>query len=103
MLSHGNLVSNAETLVSVWGFTPADTLLHALPIFHVHGLFVGISCALMSGSSMYWLEGYSVDSVLQALPECSVMMGVPTYYTRLLANDEFDRSHAKPVRLFISG
>ena len=103
MLSHGNLVSNAETLVSVWGFTPADTLLHALPIFHVHGLFVGISCSLMSGSSMYWLEGYSVDSVLQALPECSVMMGVPTYYTRLLANDEFDRSHAKSVRLFISG
>ena len=103
MLSHGNLVSNAETLVSAWGFTPADTLLHALPIFHVHGLFVGISCSLMSGSSMYWLEGYSVDSVLQALPECSVMMGVPTYYTRLLANDEFDRTHAKSVRLFISG
>ena len=103
MLSHGNLVSNAETLVSAWGFTSADTLLHALPIFHVHGLFVGISCSLMSGSSMYWLEGYSVDSVLQALPECSVMMGVPTYFTRLLANDEFDRSHAKSVRLFISG
>ena len=103
MLSHGNLVSNAETLVSAWGFTPADTLLHALPIFHVHGLFVGISCSLMSGSSMYWLESYSVESVLQALPECSVMMGVPTYYTRLLAYDEFDRTHAKSVRLFISG
>ena len=91
-----------RTLVTVWGFI-ADTLLHAFHIFHVHGLFVGISCSLMSGSSMYWLEGYSVDSVLQALPECSVMMGVPTYYTRLLANDEFDRSHAKSVRLFISG
>ncbi|SVE12695.1 uncharacterized protein METZ01_LOCUS465549, partial [marine metagenome] len=72
MLSHGNLVSNAETLVLAWGFTAPDTLLHALPIFHVHGLFVGISCTLMSGSCMYWLNGYGVEPVLNALPQCSV-------------------------------
>ena len=103
MLSHNNLVSNAETLVSAWGFSANDTLLHALPIFHVHGLFVGISCALMSGSAMYWLNAYAVDPVLNALPQCSVMMGVPTYYTRLLSAENFSESHAESVRLFISG
>ena len=103
MLSHGNLVSNAETLVLAWGFTAPDTLLHALPIFHVHGLFVGISCTLMSGSCMYWLNGYGVEPVLNALPQCSVMMGVPTYYTRLLASDTFNRAHAESMRLFVSG
>ena len=103
MLSHGNLASNAETLVSAWGFTSTDILLHALPIFHVHGLFVGISCSLMSGSCMYWQNSYAVESVLNALPHCSVMMGVPTYYTRLLASDNFDRSHTESMRLFVSG
>ena len=103
MLSHMNLLSNAETLVSAWGFTETDTLLHALPIFHVHGLFVGISCSLMSGSCMYWQNSYIVEAVLNALPKCSVMMGVPTYYTRLLASEAFNRSHTKSVRIFVSG
>ena len=103
MLSHLNLISNAETLVSAWGFSENDTLLHALPIFHVHGLFVGISCTLMSGSCMYWQNSYDVEAILNALPNCSVMMGVPTYYTRLLASKAFTRSHTKSIRVFISG
>ena len=103
MLSHGNLASNAETLVDVWGFTGDDVLLHALPIFHVHGLFVAISCVLMSGASMRWLSGFSLDSVLAELPRSTVMMGVPTYYTRLLGTDTFNRDLCTNMRLFISG
>lgn len=103
MLSHANLVSNAETLVDAWGFTAQDKLLHALPIYHVHGLFVGIGCVLMSGSSMYWLNGYNVDDLLAALPQSTVMMGVPTYYTRLLSSDKFSRAHCETMRLFVSG
>ena len=103
MLSHGNLVSNAETLVDAWGFSVEDKLLHALPVYHVHGLFVAISCALMSGSSMYWLNSYKVETVLEGLPHCSVMMGVPTFYTRLLASEKFSAGHCNTMRLFISG
>ena len=79
MLTHGNLASNARTLVESWGFTRDDVLLHALPIFHVHGLFVGISCVLMSGAAMVWQNGFSAAAVTAAPPRCSVMMGVPTY------------------------
>ena len=103
MLSHGNLASNAGTLVDYWGFTSNDVLLHALPIFHVHGLFVAISCVLMSGASMRWLPGFNVETVLAELPRSTVMMGVPTYYTRLLASDRFDRDACRTLRLFISG
>lgn len=103
MLSHGNLASNAQTLVDYWGFTDKDVLLHALPIFHVHGLFVAISCVLMSGASMRWLPGFNVEAVLTELPRSTVMMGVPTYYTRLLGNAKFDRDSCRNLRLFISG
>ncbi len=103
MLTHGNLASNARTLVESWGFTRDDVLLHALPIFHVHGLFVGISCVLMSGAAMVWQNGFSAAAVTAALPGCSVMMGVPTYYTRLLGYNAFNAAQCDSMRLFISG
>ena len=103
MLSHDNLRKNAETLVSAWGFTAADRLLHMLPIYHVHGLFVGVSCVLMSGASMVWHSGYSDSAAVAALPGCTVMMGVPTYYTRLLSNPNFGSACCANMRLFVSG
>ncbi|HUF74386.1 MAG TPA: malonyl-CoA synthase [Gammaproteobacteria bacterium] len=103
MLTHGNLLSNTEALVSAWGFGTDDRLLHALPIFHVHGLFVAIGCALSAGASMRWLGSFRVDDVIRYLPECTVLMGVPTYYTRLLAAPELTRDVASGVRLFVSG
>lgn len=78
-LCHGNLVSNAATLTEHWEFSESDVLLHALPIFHVHGLFVAIGCALMSGACMRWLPTFDTQTVINTLPQCSVMMGVPTY------------------------
>ena len=103
MLSHGNLLSNAQTLVQAWGFSERDRLLHALPIFHVHGLFVAIHCALLSGCSMRWLSRFDPAAVTSALPDCTVMMGVPTYYTRLLAEGTFTRDRCADMRLFVSG
>jgi malonyl-CoA/methylmalonyl-CoA synthetase len=103
MLTHGNLTSNAEVLRDLWGFTSDDVLLHALPIFHMHGLFVAINCVLASGSSMIFLPKFDVDAVLDALPRCTVMMGVPTHYTRLLDDDRLDRAVCASMRLFISG
>ena len=103
MLSHDNLRKNAETLVSAWVFTATDRLLHMLPIYHVHGLFVGVSCVLMSGASMVWHSGYSDSAAVAALPGCTVMMGVPTYYTRLLSNPNFGSACCTNMRLFVSG
>tara|TARA_R110002072_G_scaffold23437_6_gene81143 strand:- start:13718 stop:15289 length:1572 start_codon:yes stop_codon:yes gene_type:complete len=103
MLSHDNLRSNAETLVQAWGFSASDRLLHMLPIYHVHGLFVAISCVLMSGSSMSWHAGFSDTGAVAAMPGCTVMMGVPTYYTRLLNNPDFGPECCANMRLFISG
>lgn len=103
MLTHGNLLSNAVTLVKVWGFSDRDRLLHALPIFHVHGLFVAIGCVLLSGASMRWLAAFDAREVMRCLPECTVMMGVPTFYTRLLAEPDFDAGTCASARLFISG
>jgi malonyl-CoA/methylmalonyl-CoA synthetase len=103
MLSHGNLLENARALHALWGFTPDDVLLHALPIFHVHGLFVALHCALLSGAPMLWLAKYDDAEVMAALPRATVMMGVPTFYTRLLANPAFTRERAAGMRLFISG
>ena len=103
MLSHGNLAANVEVLVDYWGFTSDDVLLHALPIYHVHGLFVAIHCVLDAGASMHWLPAFDARTVLERLPDCSVMMGVPTYYTRLLALPEFGRASCQGMRLFISG
>ena len=103
MLSHGNLASNGRTLVEQWGFSSEDRLLHVLPVFHVHGLFVAIHCVLLSGGSLCWLDRFDVPSAMKFLPQCSVMMGVPTYYTRLLAEPEFGRRSCANMRLFVSG
>ncbi|MEL6317777.1 MAG: AMP-binding protein, partial [Pseudomonadota bacterium] len=84
MLSHLNLLSNAETLVDYWRFTADDVLIHALPIFHTHGLFVAVNTMLASGGSMIFLPKFDADGVLAAMPEATCMMGVPTFYTRLL-------------------
>ena len=82
MLTHGNIGSNAMSLKEAWEFTENDCLLHALPIYHVHGLFVALGCVFLSGSKMLWLDNFEVNEVLNQLPKCTVMMGVPTYYTR---------------------
>ncbi len=103
MLTHGNLLSNAGALVDAWGFTDEDRLLHALPIFHVHGLFVAINCVLLSGASMRWLPAFDAAQVIEFLPECTVMMGVPTYYTRLLQRKDLTPDVCKRMRVFISG
>ena len=103
MLSHGNLVENISVLVDYWGFGEDDCLLHALPIFHVHGLFVAIGCVLMSGGSLRWLHEFDVKTVMQNLPYSTVMMGVPTYYTRLLVERDFNAQHCVRTRLFVSG
>lgn len=102
-LSHGNLAANISTLVDVWGFNEHDCLLHALPIYHAHGLFVALGCVLMSGSSMHFLPRFRTEEVISALPACTVMMGVPTFYTRLLLTPDFDAECCKNMRLFISG
>ena len=103
MLSHGALAANALALHAAWGFSEDDVLLHALPIFHVHGLFVALHCAFLSGAPMVWLEKFDDAQVLAALPKSTTMMGVPTFYTRLLANPAFTGEAAAHMRLFISG
>ncbi len=103
MLTVGNLWSNAITLRDAWGFTAGDVLLHTLPIFHAHGLFVAINCVLTSASRMIFLAKFDPDAVLGALPRCSVMMGVPTFYTRLLDCPAFRREAFEGRRLFIAG
>jgi malonyl-CoA/methylmalonyl-CoA synthetase len=103
MLSHGALAANALALHDAWGFAPDDVLLHALPTFHVHGLFVALHCAFLSGCPMVWLPKFVEAEVLGGLTRATVMMGVPTFYTRLLANPSFTREQAAGVRLFISG
>ncbi len=103
MLSQRNLASNAAALHEVWGFRPGDVLLHALPIFHTHGLFVATNCVLANGTGMVFLPRFDVDAVLGALPRCTVFMGVPTYYTRLLADGRLDAAACAHVRLFVSG
>src|SRR5690606_18743227 len=103
MLSHRNLWSNAEVLKDFWGWRSDDVLLHMLPIFHVQGLFVASHGALLAGAKMIWLPKLDVDQALQYLPRSTVMMGVPTYYVRLLADSRFNREVCANMRLFISG
>lgn len=103
MISHRNLASNARALHEYWGWTPDDVLLHALPIFHVHGLFVALNCVLMNGSGMLFLPRFDVDAILASLPRATVLMGVPTFYTRLLGEPTFDADTCRNMRLFISG
>lgn len=103
MVTHRNLLSNAKVLIDFWGFSEDDVLLHALPIFHVHGLFVANHCALLSGASMIWHSRFEPKSICKDLAQATVMMGVPTFYTRLLADPAFDATCCAGVRLFISG
>ncbi len=103
MLSQKNLISNAETLAELWRFTKDDVLLHALPIFHTHGLFVGTNIMLMVGGSMIFLPRFDANDVVRSMPRATSMMGVPTFYTRLLDDDRFCRETARHMRLFISG
>lgn len=103
MLSHKNLASNALTLHKIWHWQQDDVLLHALPIFHVHGLFVALHCALLGGSTVWFLPRLDVDALIRLLPKSTVLMGVPTFYTRLLAHEGFTRDLCRNMRLFISG
>jgi malonyl-CoA/methylmalonyl-CoA synthetase len=103
MLSHENLASNARTLVETWRFTPRDVLLHALPIYHTHGLFVAINTALLACASMIFLPKFDVGEVVRLLPRATVMMGVPTFYTRLVNDPRLTRGATSHMRLFISG
>ena len=103
MLSHGNLLSNAQVLKDYWGWQPDDVLIHALPIFHVHGLFVASHGALLAGSKMIWLNKFEPKAVVAHLPEATVFMGVPTLYVRLLADPGLTRAACANMRLFVSG
>ena len=102
-LTHRNLASNALALIEAWGFTRHDVVLHALPIYHVHGLFVAIHCTLLSGARLLWLPKFDAQEVAARLPSVTVVMGVPTFYSRLLALPGLTRERCRNVRLFISG
>jgi len=103
MLSHDNLLSNAVVLKSYWGWEKGDVLIHALPIFHVHGLFVALHGALINGSPMRWVSKFDPKTVVRLLPRATVFMGVPTLYVRLLAEPALTRQACAGMRLFISG
>ncbi|MFT4242474.1 MAG: AMP-binding protein, partial [Acidovorax sp.] len=110
MLTHGNLLSNAQVLKDYWGWTATggpdgrgDVLIHALPIFHVHGLFVAIHGALINGSKMIWFAKFDPKAVIAAMPRATVFMGVPTLYVRMLAEPALTKAAASHMRLFIAG
>ena len=103
MVMHGNLVSNARALTQVWQFGSDDVLLHTLPIFHVHGLFVATHCALTSGAKILWHKRFDAVTAVRQLERASVFMGVPTYYTRLLGEPGLSRESCRGMRLFVSG
>ena len=103
MLTHGNLRTNAEVLKAYWGWREGDVLIHALPIFHVHGLFVAIHGALLNGSKMLWLAKFDPKKVIERMPRATVFMGVPTLYVRMLAERGLDRAAVRTMRLFVSG
>ena len=103
MITHGNLAANSLALQEAWGWQKNDVLLHALPIFHIHGLFVACHNVLLGGSKMLFLEKFDSNVITQLLPKATVFMGVPTFYTRLLDNENFNRDCCGNMRLFISG
>jgi malonyl-CoA/methylmalonyl-CoA synthetase len=103
MLSHDNLYSNSKTLVDYWQFTADDVLLHALPIFHTHGLFVATNVIMIAGGSMIFLARFDLEQMIEQLPGATALMGVPTFYTRLLADQRFDCGLVSHIRLFVSG
>lgn len=103
MLTHRNLASNAHALLGVWGFRDGDVLLHALPIFHIHGLFVALNTSLLNASEVIFLPKFDAAEVRRILPRATIMMGVPTFYSRLLAEPGFGAEDCRSIRLFISG
>ncbi|MEM6565884.1 MAG: AMP-binding protein, partial [Pseudomonadota bacterium] len=103
MLTQDNLLSNAQTLASYWKFNADDVLLHALPIFHTHGLFVATNVMLLAGGRMIFLPKFDLDDMMGHMQQATAMMGVPTFYTRLLSDDRFNRASTAHMRLFISG
>jgi len=103
MLSHGNLLSNARVLKDYWGWQPGDVLIHALPIFHVHGLFVAIHGALLNGSMVLWMNRFEPRRAIALMAQATVFMGVPTLYTRMLAEPTLDRQATASMRLFVAG
>jgi len=103
MLTHKNLWSNANTLKDYWSFSQDDVLIHALPIFHTHGLFVAINTTLAAGSSLIFVPAFNADQIMDAMPDATVLMGVPTFYVRLLNHDGLSHDSVKNMRLFVSG
>jgi malonyl-CoA/methylmalonyl-CoA synthetase len=103
MLTHTNLLSNAQTLTRAWRYSSEDVLLHALPIFHTHGLFVASNVTLAAGASMIFLPAFDLDDMARMLPKASTIMGVPTFYTRMLGDDRFNRESMAHMRLCVSG
>jgi malonyl-CoA/methylmalonyl-CoA synthetase len=103
MISHGNLAVNALALLEAWQWQPGDVMLHALPIFHIHGLFVATHLPLLNGSPIIFLQGFNPDLVVKRLPDATVYMGVPTNYTRLIASGQLNRDVCRNIRLFTSG
>jgi malonyl-CoA/methylmalonyl-CoA synthetase len=103
MLSHDNLLSNAAMLKDYWGWKPGDVLIHALPIFHVHGLFVALHGALLNGSKMFWMGKFDPKQAVALMPRATVFMGVPTLYVRMLAEPALNRDAVRNMRLFIAG
>lgn len=103
MVTHSNLTSNAKVLCDAWKITASDTHIHALPIFHIHGLFVALNTILLSGAKLIFQRKFDAREILSALPRATMLMGVPTFYTRLLAEPSFARDSCKSIRLFVSG
>ncbi len=103
MLTHDNLLSNARTLTELWQFTDADVLIHALPIFHTHGLFVAVNVSLVSGAALRFFPRFDLDGIIEAIPASTALMGVPTFYTRLLDDPRLDKARTAGMRLFVSG
>ena len=103
ILSHKNLIANAQSLTHAWNWSKDDVLIHALPIFHVHGLFVGLNLPLANGSSIIYLDKFSSQQVINILPKATVFMGVPTYYVRMLSERALTKDSCKSIRVFISG
>ena len=103
MLTHGNLRTNCVSLCGAWRFSPSDVLIHALPVFHTHGLFVGLNVTLTAGSSCIFLPAFDAKLVLRLFKQATCLMGVPTFYTRLLQEPALDRQAIDGMRMFVSG
>ena len=103
MLTHDNLVSNAHELINLWNIDNSETLIHSLPIYHTHGLFVAINTSMMSGATIRFIKNFNIDLVIEAFKYSTLMMGVPTFYTRLIKDKRLDKSLTKNMKLFISG